>query len=77
MILRTLQKTYKMTRSKIGARITAIREAQGLTLWKAAKLAGIDQRQLEGIEDGSTAYTIDILLKVCKVLKVKGINFEV
>lgn len=55
-------------RQKVGQYLQSIREEKKLTYYAVAKLAGLSIEQVQGIEDGSTAYTFDSFLKITHAL---------
>lgn len=60
-----------MTRKEeIAKYLRNIREVRGLSIYKAAKLAGIKISQVHDIEQGKKAYTVNSLFKYCTALRV-------
>ena len=53
---------------KLGGTIRASRLSYGLSYYSMHKLTGIQPKQQQAIEEGSSSYTIDSLLKVLDVL---------
>lgn len=65
----------KTTHKKhVGKVCAAARAAKGWTINRTATESGLKAHQIEGIEDGSKAYTFDSLVQLCSVL---GITIEV
>lgn len=52
----------------VGKTCAAARAAKGWTLNRTATESGLRAHQIEGIEDGSKAYTFDSLVQLCSVL---------
>jgi transcriptional regulator with XRE-family HTH domain len=50
--------------------LRAVREAQGLSLRQAARLAGIDPAHLSRVERGEKQLTVDALARLAKVLRL-------
>ena len=58
-----------MTPKQIGA---AVRKARGhRSVRQVAEAAGLHRDQIAGIEAGTKAYTVQSLLKICKVLGLR------
>lgn len=57
-----------MTPKQIGATLRAARKACGWTWNRAATESGLKPDQVKGIEEGSKAYTVQSLLKLCKAV---------
>ena len=57
-----------MNRIEIGETLKRIREEKELTWYAVAKAAKINIGQLKSVESGSSAYTVDVLIKVCESL---------
>lgn len=58
-----------MTIKQIGA---AMRKARGQrSIREVAGAAGLHRDQVKGIEEGTKAYTVQSLLKLCKVLGLR------
>ena len=66
-----MKTTHKKNVGKVCA---AARAAKGWTINRTATESGLKAHQIEGIEDGSKAYTFDSLVQLCSVL---GIAIEV
>jgi len=60
-----------MTKKEIGNIVRDARNHQDMTHYMVGKSAKIHQDAVVGIEQGSSNYTIDTLLKVCDVLGLK------
>jgi len=58
-------------RERIGARITELREAKGLTIQALADLAGLQRPNVSRIEAGRYNTGIDILARIAGVLGTK------
>lgn len=56
------------TKQVIGLRVREKREAAGLTREKLGELCGLSPRFIANIEFGDAAFSLDSLMKVCKVL---------
>lgn len=52
----------------VGKVCAAARKAKGWTLNRTETESGLRAHQIEGIEDGSKAYTFDSLVQLCSVL---------
>ncbi len=57
-----------VARQKVGEYLKSIREEKELTYYAVAKLADISIEQVQGIEDGSKAYTFDTFMKITHAL---------
>lgn len=57
-----------MTKKQVGKICTEARKAKGWTINRTATESGLKAHQIEGIEDGSKAYTFDSLLALAKAL---------
>lgn len=57
-------------RCRVGMQIRDLRESQGLSQYKFAKMVSIDRSYLIGIEKGRKNVTIDILTKIAIGLDV-------
>lgn len=57
-----------IARQKVGNYIQSIREDKKLTYYAVAKLAGLSIEQVQSIEAGDKAYTIDSFLKITHAL---------
>lgn len=57
-----------MTARQIGALLRKAREKRGWTWNRTATESGLKADQIKGIEQGTTAYTINSLLALCKVV---------
>lgn len=55
-------------RQKVGQYLQSIREEKQLTYYAVAKLAGLSIEQVQSIEAGDKAYTIDSFLKITHAL---------
>lgn len=55
-------------RQNVGQYLQSIREEKQLTYYAVAKLAGLSIEQVQSIEAGDKAYTIDSLLKITHAL---------
>lgn len=64
-------KTHK---KHVGKVCSTARKAKGWTINRTATESGLKAHQIQGIEDGSTAYTFDSLVQLCSVL---GITIDV
>lgn len=62
-----------MTKRQVGKVCAMARAAKGWTVNRTATESGLKAHQIEGIEDGTKAYTIDSLIQLCSVL---GITIE-
>ncbi len=58
-------------KKEIGTKIKNEREKQGFSLYKLARMCNMSQTLLGNIESGDTSYTIDSLIKISDVLKLK------
>jgi len=67
-------KADAMTKKQVGKVCTEARKAKGWTINRTATESGLKAHQIEGIEDGSKAYTFDSLVQLCSVL---GITIEI
>lgn len=54
----------------VGKVCAAARKAKGWTINRTATESGLRAHQIEGIEDGDTAYTFDSLVQLCSVLGI-------
>lgn len=61
-------------KNHVGKVCATVRKANGWTINRTATESGLRAHQIEGIEDGSKAYTFDSLVQLCSVL---GITIEV
>lgn len=61
-------------KKRVGKTCAAARTAKGWTINRTATESGLKAHQIEGIEDGSKAYTFDSLVQLCSAL---GITIEV
>jgi len=57
-----------IARKKVGQYLQSIREEKKLTYYAVAKLAGLSIEQVQSIEQGDKAYTIDSFLKITHAL---------
>ena len=57
-----------IARKKVGQYLQSIREEKQLTYYAVAKLAGLSIEQVQSIEQGDKAYTIDSFLKIIHAL---------
>jgi len=57
-----------IARQKVGQYLQSIREEKQLTYYAVAKLAGLSIEQVQSIEAGDKAYTIDSFLKITHAL---------
>jgi len=57
-----------IVRQKVGQYLHSIREDKQLTYYAVAKLAGLRIEQVQSIESGDKAYTIDSFLKITHAL---------
>ena len=75
-VARSRQPQRIMTTHKkhVGKVCAAARAAKGWTINRTATESGLKAHQIEGIEDGSKAYTFDSLVQLCSVL---GITIDV
>lgn len=55
-------------RLQIGSYLKAIREEKELTFYAVGKNAGLSIEQVQSIEKGKKAYTIDSFLRICRAL---------
>ena len=55
-----------MTPEQIGSLLRKAREKRGWTWNRTATESGLKADQIKGIEQGTTAYTINSLLALCK-----------
>jgi len=60
---------------KIGDRIVALRELQGLSSNRLSKAAGVSQSYLRDVETGKSQPTIDVLDKICLALDITLAEF--
>lgn len=60
-------KTHK---KQVGKVCAAARTARGWTINRTATESGLKAHQIEGIEDGSKAYTFDSLVQLCSVMSI-------
>lgn len=60
-----------MTKDQIGKIVAKSRKAQGLTVYRMTKDAGVQRNQVKAIECGDKAYTIDSLLATAKHLGLR------
>lgn len=58
-------------RISIGRNITDIRKEKGYSYYRIGKLTGLTIGQIQDIESGGKAYTIDSLIKISKGLGIK------
>ena len=65
----------KMTRSKLGQQLKAVRESKGIIKQRLVD-QGITNQEITAIESGSTNYTVDKLLKYCNLIELELINFD-
>ena len=67
-----------MTRIELGKLLTQERERRGMSRYMLAKATSLGDGQIRAIEDGSKAYTVDTLLKVCTIvgIELSPRNFE-
>lgn len=64
------EKVIFTARQKVGQHLQSIREEKQLTYYAVAKMAGISIDQVQSIEAGNKAYTIDSFLKIIHALDV-------
>lgn len=55
-------------RKKIGKRLKRIRDNKKLTYYGVAKLSGLSIEQVQSIENGDKAYTIDSFIKIIRAI---------
>lgn len=58
-------------RERIGKRIAELRNEQGISTYKLAKLTGLNQPNITRIEKGRYSTGLDILSKIAKALGKK------
>lgn len=63
-----------INKKKVGKVCAAARKEKGWTINRTVIESGLKAHQIEGIENGSTAYTFDSLVQLCSVL---GITIDV
>ena len=54
---------------KVGERIAARRKELGLKQWQVNEMAGLSDKYLSNIERATSVLSIDVLMKLCNVLK--------
>ena len=57
-----------VTKSEIGARLRAKREQAGYTREQLGELSGLSPRFIANIEFGDSTFSLDSLMKMCRVL---------
>lgn len=62
------EKVIITARQNVGQYLQSIREEKELTYYAVAKLAGLSIEQVQSIEAGDKAYTIDSFLKITHAL---------
>lgn len=66
---------YVLDFKEIGSRIAARRRELGLTQWQVEELADITQKYLSNIERATSGLSIDVLMRLCSVLKTTPDHF--
>lgn len=64
--------TTTTPRQQLGAEIKAVRQRRGLSINAVAKISGLTWAQVNSIEMGLTAYTVDSYLSICAALGELG-----
>lgn len=59
-----------MTKIQIGNAVKKARVALKFSFYKVGKLTSTNPGQIVNLERGDSSYTIDLLIKVCKVLNI-------
>jgi len=59
----------------VGSKITLLRNAQGISLTKLAKISGIAQSSLSYIESGKAQPTVETVNKICTALGITLAEF--
>lgn len=65
----------RVSKPTISGRLVSLRESKDLSQDKLAKMAGIDRKTINRIENGHFSPSIDTLFRICKALKVKPADF--
>lgn len=60
---------YELDFKKIGRRIAKRRRELGLTQWQVEEMADITPKYLSNLERATSGLSIDVLMRLCKVLK--------
>lgn len=66
---------YELDFKEIGHRIAERRRELGLTQWQVEELADITQKYLSNIERATSGLSIDVLMRLCNVLKTTPDHF--
>ena len=62
-------------KKKIGKHLAKVREEKGVSMYSLNQKFGLKSQEIRAIERGSTNYTIDKSLTLCKALEVKNLEF--
>ena len=65
----------RISKLTIGGRLATLRESKELSQDKLAKMAGIDRKTINRIENEHFSPSIDTLFRICKALKIKPADF--
>ncbi len=60
---------YYIDYKEVGRRIAARRQELGLKQWQVNEMAGLSDKYLSNIERATSVFSIDVLMKLCDVLK--------
>lgn len=59
-----------MNKIELGAKLKTLREKNGVSTYRLEK-EGMNRTACNGIEDGSTSYTIDSLIRYCAICDIE------
>ncbi|MBQ4042724.1 MAG: helix-turn-helix transcriptional regulator [Clostridia bacterium] len=66
-----MDKTYQTDYKKLGLNISYYRKSRGYTQMELAELLEIDRSHMSAIELATVGVSLDVILKLCRVLDVK------
>ena len=70
------QNQINQIKERIGLELAKQIKSKSLTYYRIEKETGMRQPAVQRIEQGSTAYTIDSLIKLCLVLGIEVIEIK-
>jgi transcriptional regulator with XRE-family HTH domain len=61
-------------KKKVGKYLAEVRKKKGVSKYYLNKNFGLKSQEIKSIERGTTNYTIDKLLTLCKALEIKNLE---